>query len=81
MLSILEEAQLPTARHGAFSAGASGLTEPLLVLGVSAAGGVYPVTLMASALKSDFPVCSHLPVANTREPYQRNAWTHPERYG
>ena len=63
----MDDAQLPATRHGAFSAGASGLTEPELVLGVSAAGGVYPVTLMASALKSDFPVCSHLPVAAARE--------------
>ena len=38
--SIREDAQLPATRRGALSTGASGFTEPLLVLGVPADGGV-----------------------------------------
>ena len=49
--SVLPEAQLPAVRHGALRTGTAGLFEPLdgpAVGGVSAAGGVYPVTLIAS---------------------------------
>ena len=53
--SICLDAQLPAVRQGALRTGAAGLFEPLdvpAVEGVSGAGGVNPVTLIASGRKA-----------------------------